>query len=764
MNEISPNLRVVGRDVSRADAVPKITGAATYTVDITYPGMLHAKVLRSPHAHARLVSIDASKARAMPGVHAVATRDDLEGLNPTYGYFIKDMPIVAIDKVRYIGDTVAAVAAETELQAVAALEQITVEYEILPVVATVDEAMADTAPELFEDEPMGIVPAYGQGASGARRIGKNNCYRFSYETGDPAAFEGCDHIFEDRFVFSRDQHFHLEPFVTVARMDGNVIDIWTSTQSPFPLRKELARVFQHPENQIRVQVPYLGAGYGAKNNCKTEPIAVLLARLSGRPVRFCMTTEENFLTQSQHAAILNVKTGVMADGTFVARSGSIWLDSGAYSDASPLVAEKAGYRLPGPYNWQHLNIDCDCILTNTTPAGPYRGFGGTQASWASESQIDIIARALGRDPYDLRMQNVKDLGQAYVPGESGIDSDLRAGLKLVADRAGYADRVSGDGRGMGVSIGFKDAGGVNKPTQARIRITTTGAVYLECGSIEIGQGIHTAMSQIVAELLNTGFDRVTYPGLNTDYTPFDQGTNASSAVIGTGQAVQQATLEAKQKVLDFAAMQLGCDVDELELDDWSIRKGNESHPLPPMIMGYYGGTGYEFTGAGFFKPELDHAAPLETQCVSWEFGWAAAEVEVDRETGLIHLNQLVVSGDAGQAINPLVCRGQDEGSAVMGLTGVLFPCMVYDGATLMNGNGLDYRVPLATDIPDGFVSILQEQGHGPGPYGAKSIGEGCMLPIASAIANAVEDAIGVRIRELPLTPERVLAAIDKAGQ
>ena len=764
MNEISPNLQVVGQDISRADAVPKATGAATYTVDVTFPGMLHAKVLRSPHAHARLVAIDASKALAMPGVHAVVTRDDLEGLNPTYGYFIKDMPIVAIDKVRYIGDTVAAVAAETELQAVAALEQIAVEYEILPVVATVDEAMAEAAPELFEDEPMGIVPAYGQGASGARRIGKNNCYRFSYETGDPAAFDGCDHIFEDRFVFSRDQHFHLEPFVTVAKMDGDVIDIWTSSQNPFPLRKELARVFQYPENQIRVQVPYLGAGYGAKNNCKTEPIAMLLARLSGRPVRFCMTTEENFLTQSQHAAILDVKTGVMADGTFVARSGRILLDSGAYSDASPLVAEKAGYRLPGPYNWDHLNIDCDCILTNTTPAGPYRGFGGTQASWASESQIDIIARALGRDPYDLRMQNVKDLGQAYVPGESGIDSDLREGLKLVADRAGYANRVSGDGRGMGVSIGFKDAGGVNKPAQARVRITTTGAVYLECGSVEIGQGIHTAMSQIVAELLNTGFDRVTYPGLNTDYTPFDQGTNASSAVIVMAQAVQQATLEAKQKVLDFAAMQLGCDVDELELDDWFIRKGNESHPLPPMIMGYYGGTGYEFTGAGFFKPEMDHAAPLETQCVSWEFGWGAAEVEVDRETGLINLVQLVVSGDAGQAINPLVCRGQDEGSAVMGLTGVLFPCMVYDGAVLMNGSGLDYRVPLATDIPDGFVSILQEQGHGPGPYGAKSIGEGCMLPIASAIANAVEDAIGVRIRELPLTPERVLAAIDKSGQ
>jgi len=764
MNEISPRLKIVGADLPRKDAVPKTTGTAMYTVDVSFPGMLHAKVLRSPHAHARIVSIDASAARDMPGVHAVVTRDDLEGLNPTYGYFIKDQPVVAIDKVRYIGDTVAAIAAETELQAVAALERIIVEYALLPVVATVEEAMADTAPELFEDEPMGVVPAYGQGASGARRIGRNNCYRFSYETGDAALFDACDHVFEDRFVFSRDQHFHLEPFVSVARMDNDVIEVWTSCQNPFPLRKELARVFQYPENLIRVQVPYIGAGYGAKNNCKTEPIAILLARKSGRPVRFCMTTEEIFLTQCQHAAILDVRTGVMADGTFVARSGRIWLDSGAYSDASPLVAEKAGYRLPGPYRWQHLDIDCDCILTNTTPAGPYRGFGGTQAAWASESQIDIIARALGRDPLDLRLQNLKSLGEAYVPGESGVDSDLRAGLNLVADRIGYAGRASGDGRGMGLSIGFKDAGGVNKPAQARIRITTSGAVYLECGTVEIGQGVHTAMSQIVAELLNTELDRVRYPALNTDYTPFDQGTNASSAVVVMAQAVQLASLEAKRKVLEFAAAELDCEVQEIELDDWSIRKGNESHPLPPMIMRHYGGTGYEFTGEGFFKPAMDHAAPLETQCVSWEFGWGAAEVDVDTETGLVRLIQLVVSGDAGRAINPLVCRGQDEGSAVMGLTGALFPCMVYDGAKLMNGNGLDYRVPLSTDIPDGFVSILQEQGHGPGPFGAKSLGEGCMLPVASAIANAIEDATGVRIRELPLTPERVLAAIDQAGK
>ena len=757
------DLAVVGADLPRTDAAAKVTGAARYTVDVDLPGMLHAKVLRSPHAHARVASIDASKARAAPGVHAVLTRDDLAGLNPTYGYFIKDQPIVAIDKVRYVGDTVAAVAAETEAQAVAALGLIEVGYEPLPEVADVDAALAGGAAELFEEPPPGIVPAYGTGASAALRPAANVCYRFSYETGPEDAFAGCDHVFEDEFRFGRMQHFHLEPFVTVARVDGDQIELWSSTQNPFPLRKELARVLNHRENRIRVHVPYVGAGYGAKNNCKTEPIAILLARLAGRPVRFCLTNAENFLTQTQHAAVLRVKTGVMADGTFVAREGHILLDAGAYADASPLVAEKAGYRLAGPYRWRRYKTDTDCVMTNTAPAGPFRGFGGTQASWACESQIDMIARRLGLDPYDLRVKNLLKPGEAYMPGESGMDSDLAEGLALVADRAGYHKRRKTPGRGIGLSIGFKDSGGVNKPAQARVKVGTSGDIFLHCGSIEIGQGIHNAMSSVVAEILNAPIERVSYLPLNTDYTPFDQGTNASSGISVMGQAVERAAREVRQKVLDFAADQLDCAPDDLELEDWTIRKGNEHHPLNLMIMRYYGGTGYEFTGEGFHKAPFDHHAPLETQCVSWEYGWGAAEVEVDTETGRIEVLKLVVSGDAGRAINHLVCRGQDEGSAVMGLGGALFETMIYDGTTLVNGDALHYRLPLATDVPDGFVSILQEQGLGPGPFGSKGVGEGCMLPVASAIANAVEDAIGVRVTGLPLTPERVLRAIKEAG-
>ena len=753
-------LHVIGAAGPRRDADAKVTGGAQYTVDVTLPGMLHAKVLRSPHPHARVVSIDAEAARTVPGVAAVLTRDGLGGLNPTYGYFIKDQPIVAIDKVRYIGDMVAAVAAETEAAACAALERITVEYELLPAVATIEEALAPGAPALFEEPPMGIVPSYGTGAAAEKDPAKNICYRFTYETGPADAFDACDHVFEDTFLFSRCQHYHLEPFVTVARFDGDVMELWSSCQNPFPLRKELARVFNHPEQQIRVHVPFVGAGYGAKNNCKTEPIAVLLARMSGRPVRFCLTQEESFLTQSQHAAILRLRTGVMADGRFVARKSTIRLNAGAYSDASPLVAEKAGYRIQGPYRWRRIDSVCDCVMTNTTPAGPFRGFGGTQTSYASESQIDMIARRLGIDPYEIRLKNFIGLGEEYVPGESGIDSDLAEGLELVAGRIGYHTSNRGGGRGIGLSVGFKDSGGVNKPGQAQVKTTTTGGIILNCGTVEIGQGVTTAFTRVVAEIFNAPEARVTYAPINTDVTPFDQGTNASSAIVVMGQAVEQAARDAVLQLLEFAAGRLGCRPDEVRLEDWVVHKGGEAHPLAPMIMGYYGGTGFEFVGRGFFKPEPSHHAPLDAPCVSWEIGWGGAEVEVDEETGQVRVLRLVVSGDAGRAINHDVCRGQDEGAAVMALSQTLFEEMIYDGPNLLNGAALDYRIALAKDVPEDFVSITQEQGHGPGPFGAKGMGEAGILPVASAIANAVEDAVGVRITELPITPEKVLAALD----
>lgn len=792
--------------MTRSDASLKVTGTAPYAVDVALSGMLHAKVLRSPHAHALVTRIDTAAAEQAPGVRAVLTRRDLlDGEHRdrwaaadlqhrpsdaplvaahSYGYFIKDQPILALDRVRCIGDPVVAIAAETELDAARALSLVQITYEPLPAVTNFDEALAAGAPEIFPEAPLGMTPAYGQGASGGARPRPNVCYRFGYETGDPAAFEGCDHVFTDVFAFDgRQQHLHLEPFVAVARWSARVtgddsrLELWSSCQNPFPVRKEMARLLGIGEQRVRMHVGYLGGGFGAKNGCKTEPIAALLALKAGAPVRYCLTLDEGFWTMRQHNARLTLRTGVMADGTLVARDAEVLLDAGAYADASPLVAEKAGYRVAGPYRWQHIRSVTDAVLNNTTPAGPFRGFGGTQANFACESQIDMIAERLGMDPVELRRRNLIGLGEPYVPGESAMDSDLVEGLDLVASHIGM-DSPRPAGRGRGVAVGFKDSGGVNKPAQARVKVATSGDAWVQCGTVEMGQGAQTALREVAARILRLPRSRVHWSDIDTDHTPFDQGTNASSAISVMGQAVQKAAEAARLRVLLFAKTELGVPLERLDFADGFIhvttetgsggedrsddRNGPEPRPLAPMVMGVYGGTGYEFTGEGFFKAPTENRAPLESPCVSWEYGWGAAEVSVDAETGAVTVHRLVVSGDAGTVLHEGACRGQDEGAAIMGLGGALFETMRFDGPALTNGRLVDYRVPRASDLPAEFVSITQEQGHGPGPFGSKGLGEGAMLPIASAIANAVADATGVRVTSMPLTPETVLAALDEA--
>ncbi|MFW0787383.1 xanthine dehydrogenase family protein molybdopterin-binding subunit [Gordonia sp. CPCC 206044] len=766
---VDPDHRIHGRDLPRADSHVKVSGKAVYGTDVARAGMLHAKVLRSPHAHARIVSIDTSAARVLPGVHAVLTRDEAQGLQP-YGTMVKDQPTVAMDTVRYVGDIVAAVAAVDERTALEALDLLDVRYELLPAVFDVDAALADGAPEIHPEPPFGVVPGYGDGASAVLRPRPNVPYEFRYRTGDPAVWDECDHVFVDTFRYSRMNHMHLEPFVTVAEATDDEIEVWTSTQSPFNLRKELSRIFTVPENRIRVQVPLLGGGFGGKNGPKADPVAIRLSQLcGGRPVRFAMTTEEVFLTVSQHAAKLVVKAGVKADGTFVARESLVLLDGGAYAEHSPAVAEKAGYRMPGAYRWSHIESACQVVTTNTVPAGAMRGFGGTQATWASERQVDLIAERLGMDPYELRLKNLKALGEEFVPGESGIDSDLAEGMRVVADAIGYHQRPrraeSGPvRRGMGVAVGVKDGGGINKPAMARVKATSKGDVIVNCALTEMGQGGHSAMCQIVAEVLHTSRERVTYARIDTENTPFDQGTNASSGVAVMGHAVRSAAENLRRQVLEWAAGQFGFDPATAVLADWAVHTADgDVYPLFGRIMEVFGNTGFEFSADGFYKARNDHRAPLEAPCVFWEIGWAAAEVEVDVETGRVQVCQLVVSGDAGKVINKIGCRGQDEGAAIFGLAQALFEEMRYENGELLNAEALLYRVPLAEDIPQRFGSITQEQGHGAGPFGAKGMGEGGMLPVAPAIAQAVADAVGAQLTELPMSPQRVYQALSTVG-
>jgi CO/xanthine dehydrogenase Mo-binding subunit len=755
--------------VTAHDGPDKVTGVARYTFDVTLPGMLHAKVLRSPHPHARIVAIDASRAEALPGVVAVVTGADAIKLpDPYYGVAIRDQPVLAIDKVRYVGDMVAAVAAIDEETAYRALALIDVRFDPLPPVTTIDEALAEGAPLLFDAPAAGEPIKLGDGITSLKEPRPNVLCEFAYTNGDAdTVLARSDHLFEDRFRFSRINHFHLEPHVNVARVTGEQIELWSCNQDPFVLRGDIARIFGRPANNIRIHASYVGGGFGGKSFCKMEPLVVLLAMKAGRPVRLCLSLDESLLTLTKHAGVLTLRTGVTADGRLTARKSEIQLDGGAYSDASALTVVKTGYRITGPYRWDAVATRACAVRSNTVPAGSFRGFGGTQASFASESQIDMIARRLGIDPYDFRRKNLLAIGEPFQPGDSGIDSDLTSGLDEVVERLGYRQRVPGSAqgsvaRGMGLSIGIKDGGGTGNHAQALVKLLPSGRAIVSAAAVEIGQGATTTLSRIAAETLKLPLEWVRYGAIDTDHTPLDNGTHASCGTVVTGIAVMRAATDARRQVLEFAAERLGCTADELALDNWTVRRGNFAHPLEPMIAEHFGGAGFEFLGRGMVKVPNDPKAPLTAAAMFWMPCWVGAEVEVDRETGKVRVLQLVVGADSGRSVNSVACRGQVEGAALQALGQSLFEELRYEGGEPANATPLKYRVPLAGDLPDRYESFILEHG-GPGPFGAKGIGEAGMLGVASAIANAIHDAVGARLTEIPFTPERVLAAIESSS-
>jgi CO/xanthine dehydrogenase Mo-binding subunit len=750
------------------DGPDKVTGAARYTFDVSLPGILHAKVLRSPHPHARIRSIDVGRAESLAGVAAVVTGADAVRLpDPYYGVAIRDQPVIAIDKVRYVGDMVAAVAAIDEETAYRALSLIEVQYEPLPAVMTVEEALSEGAPLLFEAPAVGAAVPVGDGVTSLKEPRPNVLSEFGYRNGDvDAVLAGSDHVFEDRFTFSRINHFHLEPYVNVARAGREQIELWSCNQDPFVLRNDIARIFGRPANTVRIHASYVGGGFGGKSFCKMEPLVVLLAVKAGRPVRLCLSLDEGLLTLTKHAGILVLKTGVMADGRLTARHSEIQLDGGAYSDASAMTVAKAGYRITGPYRWMAVATRAYAVRTNSVPAGSFRGFGGTQASFASESQIDMIARRLGIDPYEFRGRNLLSVGEPFQPGDSGMDSDLLAGLDEVVDRLGYRRRAAPPGavtkrRGMGLSIGLKDGGGTSNHAQALVKVLPSGRAIVNAATVEIGQGAATALCRIAAETLGLPLEWMRYGAIDTDHTPLNNGTHISCATAVTGMAIERAAADARRQILEFAADRLGCSAGELTLDHWTVRRGNYAHLLEPMINGYFGGTGYEFIGRGGTRIEYDPRAPFSAPSLFWIPSWVGAEVEVDCETGRVVVTHLVVGADSGTSVNGQACRGQVEGAALQAFGQSLFEELRYDGTEPVNATPLAYRVPLASDLPERYESFVVEHG-GPGPFGAKGIGESGMLGVAAAIANAIEDAVGVRLTQIPFTPERVLTAIEGA--
>jgi CO/xanthine dehydrogenase Mo-binding subunit len=748
-------------DEQRMDGPAKVRGEPIYTADLVRPGMLYGKILRSPLPHAVIKSIDVRAAEKLPGVVTVLTRDDLKDVNPYFGPLVKDQAILALDRVRYEGDPVAAVAAVSEETAAEALGLIHVAYEEIKPLLSIDEALADDAPKIHEttSEHGEKFPGYPSVDEEAKKY-RNVSFHFGWNKGEIAKGLAESHrVFEHCFYFSKVAHYSLEPHLVLAEWRDDTVTLWSSTQHPFLVQQEIAEMFGIAKDDVRIIVPYVGGAYGNKNHTKFEPLAAALTRKTRRPVYLSLSTEDTFRTVSKPAMRVRIKTGVSQDGVLIARESVVHVDGGAYSDAGPRVTQKAGYRVHGPYRIQHIKSDAYTVYTNTVPAGAFRGMGTPQVVWAYESQMDMIAHELGWDPVEFRLKNLLERGDDFSPGDTPLDCDLKEGLRRVAREIGWGEPLEPD-CGIGVSCALKDGGGNYKISEARIEIDGQGKVTLFEGTVEIGQGSNTALRKIAARELGLAAERIELAPLDTAHTPLDFGTYASSGTTVMGLAVQRAAQAVKTQLIDGARSLTGQNAATFELNNGFLRVGEIAVSFQEVVRHVKGGVG-TMIGEGRYESMRDKNLLMGAKAPFWEVSWGAAKVKVDRDTGQIKILKFVTIADAGKAINPQQCHSQEMGAMVQGIGQAFFEQTVYENGIMLNPGLINYRVPGVYDLPDELVTILFENGNGPGPYGAKGIGESGLLTVPSAIGNALFTAAGVRLSELPLTPEKVWRAIHR---
>lgn len=754
---------VIGTPLARIDALEKVTGRALFGTDLKIRGMLHGKVLRSPLPHARILAIDTSRAEKLPGVKAVVTGKDLAG---RYGVVIQDQPCYALEKVRYIGDPVAGVAAIDAQTAEEALQLIRVEYEELPPILDPLQAMEPGAPLIHEE-----LGSYPHPPVFFPQAGTNICNHFKLRKGDvEEGFRQADFVAENTFTTPMVQHCHLEPHVSIVKAEGDRVTIWSSTQHPYTVRREVARMLGIPVNCVRVIVPFVGGGFGGKVMLRLEPLALVLALKvkNSRPVKILLTREEDFYASSpvRHPSIIRVQAGVRRDGTLLAMKTRVIFDTGAYADVGPVVTRSTGMAMSGPYRIPNIRGDAYCVYTNKPVAGAFRGFGVPQLMWAVESQMDILAAGIGMDPVELRLKNALAEGDLSATGQVLHSVGIRECI-LRAARAIDWGKKSGAYRGKGIGTLYKMTQ-TPSSSSAFVKLSEDGSVEVLSSTVDMGQGSSTILAQIAAEELGADIRKVRVVSPDTDVTPFDHGTASSRSTFHMGNAVKQAAADAKHQLLEVAADQLEVSPGDLDIKGGFIRVGGSSGPGLPISqirMGITYGKGKPIIGRGSFS--VPEATPLDEETgqgafpsVFWLYAAQAAEVEVDPATGKVEVLKVASAHDLGRVINPLNCEQQIEGAVVTGMGIALTEELLLREGKPVNTNFRDYRVPTALDAPE-MVSIFVEATHKDGPFGAKGVGEPALAPTAPAIGNAVYDAIGVRIKDLPITPEKVLQALQE---
>jgi CO/xanthine dehydrogenase Mo-binding subunit len=763
----------IGKSARRLDYESKISGRALYLADMYMPGMCHGKILRSPLPHARIKSIDISKALKVAGVVTIITRDDIlhdEGIEPYYGPVFKDQTIVAVEKVRHVGDPVAAVAATTVDAAEEALRLIEVDYEELPAALDVHEALKSAA-VLVHDSIKLPSSGFADLAEIKPVEGTNICTHFKLNRGDvETGFAEADRIFEDTFTLPATQHSFLETHACIASAEAGRITVWATTQNPFVVRTQLANIFKIPVSKVRVIVPYLGGGYGGKVYPKVEPITVALAQKARRPVRVVLSREEVFYTITKHAAVIRMKTGVKNDGTLIARECEIHLDTGAYAEIGPRVAKKSGYTAAGPYRIPNLKIDSYSVYTNKPPAGAFRGFGVSQSAWAVESQMDIIAAALQMDPLELRLKNGYVNGDRFVTEETLRSVGLKDCLDGVAKSIGWEDKTFKgssvqkfkDGnlkRGKGLACMIK-ATITPSISCAAVKLNEDSSLSVYSGTVEMGQGSETVLAQIAGQELGIPLRQIQVLGVDTDVVPYDLTTSSSRSTFHMGKAVQLAARDIMRQLKDIVVKEYGVPADQVSFADGKVRLPEGSLDYAEIMFKRFGMQGGTLMGEGEVKTSVKDEFGEKSTSAFWFLAAGAAEVEVDVETGKFKLLKYATAVDVGKALNPLGCRQQLTGAAITGIGQAVFEEIAYDNGQLINPNLIDYVLPSIADMPAVIDPIAIEIPDRNGPFGAKGIGESALIPVAPAIANAIFDAVGVRIKDLPIKAEKVYLALE----
>jgi CO/xanthine dehydrogenase Mo-binding subunit len=734
----------IGQPVGRAEGPEKVTGAAVYPADINLPGTLVGKCLRSPYAYARILSIDAAAARRVPGVHAVLTGFDIPEM--LVGRFLRDMSVLARDVVRFVGQKVAAVAAADIDAAEEAVQRIEVEYEELTPVLDPLEAMRPDAPVLHPNfmSYTGRVPGPQEHP--------NVVARNTWKNGDvEQGFREAAHVFEHTFRTQHQHQAYIEPHASVLSLDTNGrVQVWINSKMPFQVRQQLAEGIDVPQDMVCVYPTFIGGDFGGKGSFMDTHVAYWLARTTGQPIRMVMTyVEELMAANPRHPAVMTFKTGVRADGTITARQARLVYDSGGYAGFKPARGVNYGSHCAGPYKIGHVQIDAYMVYTNHVPCGSMRSPGDPQSIFASEAQLDLIARELGIDPYDFRMRNLVRDGDVSPLGHHWHNVMGTRTLEAAVQAAGYHQPkpvIPGKKVGRGVAIYERHIGAGT--SVAKVVVAPDGTVTLYTALRDTGSGFYTVLRQILGQELGVPYNTVHMEAWTTDETVFDTGVGGSRVTHVGGQATYGAVQAVCQKLRELAAARYGWNAEEIIFKEEQVLVPGQSPVCLADLVAQSGGP---------VEAEFTYTAERDEHITA--FCAQIAEVEVEEDTGEVTLKTFTTAHDVGTILNPISHQGQIEGAVMQGIGYALMEELQYDEGRVSTLSFGEYKIPTMDDIPELRTVLVPSDSGGPTPYGGKSIGEQPIGAVAPAIVNAVLDATGVSITELPVTAEKVYRAL-----